>query len=524
MAIFYTLEQVLSHIGEKKEFSDGDTFVFVFDGMVFRNKWDCWRNEFQNFTNWENSAYRLFRQKFFESESKVREFITPLLTRTYYSTNNLFDSYTTSDSTRIIVKMMELYESMRASKYSDSRWVKLSTKFYWENAYAKKSKVYEFWDGTVCLYEDIGRYIWSEENTPLFWIEYFYDWSGTRYYLMTRPKQIQYRDSRGNYGYIIRECITEASWLIEVKWQVYDKVEFFKNIGWLCEVTWQYYVWKRKLVSWGGLKSYHTDQQNIIVKATWGNMFFWVELERAEIVSIDYDQAAEDWWRCERDCSVAAEYISPVLSLDNVEESVEYIKNTSQGILDARISSSCWGHIHVSVKWVDSWLLWRKLAVFMPLMWAIYPERASNGFSKRPNKNYSAYGQDDRRDLVYKPHIWTVEFRIFPWCKGEKMLRFRLNLLNIIVKKALEYSDNVTFKEALDFILTSNDMFSMLSYVYNSADKMQGISQRISDCYRSVEKLSPDMDIQATLLMSVEEFVKSKSIPMDRSWVVADSI
>ncbi len=104
------------------------------------------------------------------------------------------------------------------------------------------------------------------------------------------------------------------------------------------------------------------------------------------------------------------------------------------------------------------------------------------------------------------------------------MLRFRLRLLNLIVKKALEFDDKATFQDALDFILTSDEVFSMLSYVYNSADKMQGIASRISDCYRSVEKLSTDMDIQATLLLSVEQFVKSKSIPMDRSWVVSESI
>lgn len=70
-------------------------------------------------------------------------------------------------------------------------------------------------------------------------------------------------------------------------------------------------------------------------------MFFGIELERAEIVDLDYDKAAEDGWRCERDGTVAAEYISPVLSLDNIEESIDWIKDTSQGILDAAISSSC---------------------------------------------------------------------------------------------------------------------------------------------------------------------------------------
>jgi len=104
------------------------------------------------------------------------------------------------------------------------------------------------------------------------------------------------------------------------------------------------------------------------------------------------------------------------------------------------------------------------------------------------------------------------------------MLRFRLRLLNLIVSKALEFGDDVTFKDAIEFILSSEDIFDMLSYVYNSTDKMRGISERITSCYRSVENLDPSMDIQATLLLSVEEFVKSKSIKIPEGGEVEQSI
>lgn len=104
------------------------------------------------------------------------------------------------------------------------------------------------------------------------------------------------------------------------------------------------------------------------------------------------------------------------------------------------------------------------------------------------------------------------------------MLRFRLRLLKLIVSKALEFPDDVTFKDALDFLLSSEEIFDMLSYVYNSADKMKGISKRISDCYRSVEELSTDMDIQATLLLSVKEFVASKKLDIETGGEIVDSI
>jgi pterin-4a-carbinolamine dehydratase len=63
-------------------------------------------------------------------------------------------------------------------------------------------------------------------------------------------------------------------------------------------------------------------------------MYFGIELERSKRISVDYKQKAKDGWRCERDCSVEAEYISPVLSLDNYEESIDFIKSTAQDILD----------------------------------------------------------------------------------------------------------------------------------------------------------------------------------------------
>lgn len=64
-------------------------------------------------------------------------------------------------------------------------------------------------------------------------------------------------------------------------------------------------------------------------------MYFGVELERSvKVPRLDHKELAKLGWRCERDGSVAAEYISPVLSLDNYEESIEYIKETALPILD----------------------------------------------------------------------------------------------------------------------------------------------------------------------------------------------
>ena len=46
----------------------------------------------------------------------------------------------------------------------------------------------------------------------------------------------------------------------------------------------------------------------------------------------------------------------------------------------------------------------------MPLFWALYPERAINDYSFKPN----AMRWRGRRDIETHPDIETVEFRIFP--------------------------------------------------------------------------------------------------------------
>lgn len=46
----------------------------------------------------------------------------------------------------------------------------------------------------------------------------------------------------------------------------------------------------------------------------------------------------------------------------------------------------------------------------MPLFWALYPERAINYYSCKPNAGILG----NRRDIEVHSDIGTVEFRIFP--------------------------------------------------------------------------------------------------------------
>lgn len=261
--------------------------------------------------------------------------------------------------------------------------------------------------------------------------------------------------------------------------------------------------------------SYHTDHETIVVRAEkWSEMFFWIEFEKS--YAIDFSQSEihdknDNWWRIETDSTVWAEYISPVLSLDKYEDSIEFIKSTAQEILDAEVDRRCGWHIHVSVKWIKEEELYRLCAPFMPLLWSIYPERASNSYSERPRVGDNALLSCRRRDFQIKSSIRTVEFRIFPWCRWENMLRFRLSLLNIIVKKAISSRTPMSFSDALDFIMNSEEIFDKLTYVYNTTDKMKGISQRIRWSYESVIWTEVSQDVSLQLFNSLQNFVNSKS-------------
>lgn len=294
-------------------------------------------------------------------------------------------------------------------------------------------------------------------------------------------------------------------------WAMYEQ-EFLDGVWYYCDITGRYVAWKKaSSIKFNGarLSSYHSNHSTVVVKCKSGSkMHFWIELERSEYIdfsSDEYKQLNADGWRCENDCSVAAEYISPVLSLDNIEESIEFIKSTAEPILNGSISHKCGWHIHVSVKWVKCEDLWNRCAPFMPLLWAIYPERATNNYSTRPTKQ-----NPGRRDFVLKPEIGTVEFRIFPWCKGEDMLRFRLQLLNLIVSRAIE-GDILSFSWALDFIMSSPEMFDKLSYVYNTNSKMEWICKRIVEAYASVDDTIPnDSSVEARIMKSLRDFVTTK--------------
>lgn len=513
MSIFYTAAQVKQYISEWKEFYAGDEFIMA----IKRQRYVLAINS--DFILYVKSNREECEKIFwFNGNTSQKEFLYTVIWGNN-RWNFVFGWFNTENTKKIIVALFERYEGMRkkyAKKFISNEvaltksYTELNPKFYWELEFAPLRYTKRFWDWTSYLSLDIVHLEDmhpDNSEVPIFSQCFRYD----GVFFRDIQQTIWLRIKSGNiYG--VEKILNKKYEIIQVNWYKYDKKYFLSEVWGFCNVLNIYYIGNRELTPSANLKPYHWEYTKIIVRATDdSSMFFGIELEKSrEVTSANYIKLAKDGWRCERDATVAAEYISPVLSLDKYEDSITFIKDTAEDLLDGEISNECGWHIHISVKWVDCNDLHRRCAIFMPLLWAIYPGRASNNYSYKPAPMADNLACNFRRDFVVKSEINTVEFRIFPGCKWEAMLRFRLRLLKAIVTQSLLFDENAGFIDALNFIMKSTEMFELLSYVYNSTDKMKWISERIASAYSSLKWIPKWIDVSSILIENVAEFVKNK--------------
>lgn len=249
---------------------------------------------------------------------------------------------------------------------------------------------------------------------------------------------------------------------------------------------------------------------------------FGMELEKNEVCG-DYEtheKYKSKWWRCEEDWSVEAEYITPILSLDDIDKSVEWIMSTGRNIVNGDINRDCGWHIHISTKNIvegNTVAYYRKVRLFMPLLWAIYPERATNSYCEANKRALSSTYTTKYADCTPHPYYGSVEIRIFPWVASEKTIRFRLWLCKIIAKKAEEYMDKeVWYKEVIDFIKNSTELMEVLSIVYNTPEKINTLVERIIPAYNeAIESNSENYKLTkaSAFAKKLEAFVADKNLP-----------
>ena len=91
--------------------------------------------------------------------------------------------------------------------------------------------------------------------------------------------------------------------------------------------------------------------------------------------------------------------------------------STGRDIVNGDINEDCGGHIHISTKNIvagNTESYYRKVRLFMPLLWAIYPERATNNYCQANKRALSSIWTTKYADCTPHPYYGSVEIRIFP--------------------------------------------------------------------------------------------------------------
>ena len=185
------------------------------------------------------------------------------------------------------------------------------------------------------------------------------------------------------------------------------------------------------------LNSYHSGSRSWRVDSnTAWTMGFEVEKEDKDVRRSCYDHDLPHNWTKERDGSLSDssgfELISPVYNLfDNLHEQDIAASDLLRNHINAKHSKACGGHIHIGSKLYTTEQVFEGVSGFLPLLYSLYENRISVNYCKAKKKH--EYLNRDKYSAVYVRDT-TVEFRIFPAVKSVDNLKWRIDLLRIMVR------------------------------------------------------------------------------------------
>ena len=158
---------------------------------------------------------------------------------------------------------------------------------------------------------------------------------------------------------------------------------------------------------------------------------------RNSILISDFEEQTNDKWRKERDGSLCDEagyeLISPTFELD-IKKIFEHIEGNEQLVahINAGISYSCGGHIHLSETGLNGNELFDKIKGYTPLFYALYYGRVNKSYAK--GKSNRDLENENEKYQAIKIHHDRVEFRIISAVPNIKTLKWRTKLLMMILQ------------------------------------------------------------------------------------------
>jgi hypothetical protein len=222
-----------------------------------------------------------------------------------------------------------------------------------------------------------------------------------------------------------------------------------------------------------------------------------VEKEDDDACTLHWNDVFGDTgWIKEKDGSLGRngyELVSPVFNLfnDGMDKEIE-ASNDLQTLINAGYSDACGGHINLGSTEYTPAQLFEGLSAFMPLLYAMYPNRVDKHFCQAKSK-YKYRSVTSEYEAKYSAAYIkdkVVEFRIFPAVRSVKNLLWRRDLVRIMC-------DNIN-KSELD----------VLKMLVNQNSKL----------YKHLRKIySQDLLLERTknFIMYTERFNDKKLPPID---------
>ena len=271
---------------------------------------------------------------------------------------------------------------------------------------------YVHYDDTAVCYERSGDTRYSREYLSrssehiCFDGDYYDDYAQER-------NEIVYVVDIGEYGYADDNYYDEE----ECEWYSHNREEYIRG----------YHNGSYQSITFNNKSKYRIGYE--------------IEKEDEDVrnsIRIDnFEEKTHYKWRKEKDGSLSDEsgyeLISPTFEF-NIDKIFEHIESNEQLVahIDAGISYSCGGHIHLSEKGLDGNELFDKIKGYTPLFYALYYGRVDKNYSK--GKSNRDLENDNEKYQAIKIHHDRVEFRIISAVPNVKTLKWRTKLLRMILE------------------------------------------------------------------------------------------
>jgi hypothetical protein len=243
-------------------------------------------------------------------------------------------------------------------------------------------------------------------------------------------------------------------------------------------------------------QSYHTGQYNIVKRGKRlhdSHRFqFGFEVEKDDNICLGSATPAVRaefhamGYRLEKDGSLktpdgmfpspsAYEFISPIYELEFMQAfRNDMVKPIIKRMVDGGVSKFCGGHMALSATGMTAAEVFEGVAGFIPLLYAMYPQRTTIHYCKAKSKNVMAVAPEKYSAVFVKSGY--IEFRIFPAIKNTRNLLWRAELLKVM-------ADNFGASEKEVFLMMIDKKSSLhkhLRKVYTAAqiaDKAWGFTR-----------------------------------------------